>query len=49
MPLSRRSVISIGVFVLLGVFVALGYWYESRQVAAGTGGRHRRDQRDQRR
>ncbi|HEY0941020.1 MAG TPA: right-handed parallel beta-helix repeat-containing protein [Steroidobacter sp.] len=35
MPLSRRSTISIVVFVLLGVFVALGYWYESRQVTPG--------------
>jgi parallel beta-helix repeat protein len=35
MPISRRSIISIGVFALLGVFVALGYWYQSRQVAPG--------------
>lgn len=35
MPLSRRSAISIAVFVLLGVFVGLGYWYESRQVTPG--------------
>jgi parallel beta-helix repeat protein len=35
MPISRRSAISIGVFALLGVFVALGFWYESRQVAPG--------------
>lgn len=35
MPLSRRSSISIAVFVLLGVFVGLGYWYESRQVKPG--------------
>jgi parallel beta-helix repeat protein len=35
MPVSRRSVISIIVFALLGVFVALGYWYQSRQVAPG--------------
>ena len=35
MPLSRRSTISIAVFVLLGVFVGLGYWYESRQVTPG--------------
>jgi parallel beta-helix repeat protein len=35
MPLSRRSAISIAVFVLLGVFVGLGYWYESRQVKPG--------------
>lgn len=35
MPLSRRSTISIAVFVLLGVFVGLGYWYESRQKTPG--------------
>ncbi|MBL8270694.1 nitrous oxide reductase family maturation protein NosD [Steroidobacter sp.] len=35
MPLSRRSAVSIAVFVLLGVFVGLGYWYESRQVKPG--------------
>jgi parallel beta-helix repeat protein len=35
MPISRRSGISIAVFALLGVFVALGIWYESRQVAPG--------------
>ena len=35
MPVSRRSTISIVVFVLLGAFVALGYWYESRQVQPG--------------
>jgi hypothetical protein len=33
MPTSRRSIISICVFALLGVFVALGYWYQSRQSA----------------
>jgi parallel beta-helix repeat protein len=32
MPISRRSAVSIGVLALLGVFVALGYWYQSRQV-----------------
>lgn len=32
---SRRATISIVVFVLLGAFVALGYWYESRQVQPG--------------
>src|SRR5687767_3991813 len=35
MAVSRRSTISIVVFVLLGVFVTLGYWYESRQVQPG--------------
>lgn len=35
MPASRRSIISIAVFVLLGVFVGLGYWYESRQKTPG--------------
>ena len=35
MALSRRSIISIAVFLLLGVFVGIGYWYESRQVATG--------------
>lgn len=35
MPLSRRSAVSIAVFVLLAVFVGLGYWYQSRQVKPG--------------
>lgn len=35
MSINRRSVVSIAVFVLLGVFVALGFWYESRQAAPG--------------
>jgi parallel beta-helix repeat protein len=35
MAISRRSTISIVVFVLLGVFVSLGYWYESRKVQPG--------------
>lgn len=35
MSVGRRSVVSIVLFALLGVFVALGYWYESRQVAPG--------------
>lgn len=35
MPLSRRSSISIAVFVLLAVFVGLGYWYESREKTPG--------------
>lgn len=32
MAIGRRSVIAIGVFVLLGVVVALGHWYETRRV-----------------
>jgi parallel beta-helix repeat protein len=32
MPISRRSVVSIVVLALLGVFVALGYWYQVRHV-----------------
>ncbi len=35
MKISRRSAVSIGVFALLGVFVLLGLWYESRQVKPG--------------
>jgi parallel beta-helix repeat protein len=35
MPLSRRSAVSIVVFVLLGVFVGLGYLYESRKAKPG--------------
>lgn len=35
MPLSRRSAISVVVFVLLCGFVALGYWYQARQVKPG--------------
>ena len=35
MPVSRRSVISIAVFAIVGVFVALGIWYESREAAPG--------------
>lgn len=35
MKISRRSAVSIGVFALLGVFVALGLWYESRQAEPG--------------
>ena len=31
MQLSRRSAISIGIVVLLGIFVFLGRWYETRQ------------------
>lgn len=35
MSISRRSMVSIGVFALLAVFVALGYWYQLRQAAPG--------------
>ena len=35
MPVSRRAVISIAVFAIVGVFVALGIWYESREAAPG--------------
>ena len=35
MAISRRAVVSIAVCALLGVFVLLGYWYESRRVTAG--------------
>ena len=35
MQISRRSAISMGVFAVLGVFVLLGLWYESRQVKPG--------------
>lgn len=35
MPLSRRSTVSMVVFVLLAVFVGLGYWYESHKVKPG--------------
>jgi parallel beta-helix repeat protein len=35
MPFSRRSAVSIGVVALLGVFVLLGYWYQTRQVKPG--------------
>jgi len=35
MTISRRSVVSIAVFVILGVFVALGYWYETQHVKPG--------------
>jgi parallel beta-helix repeat protein len=35
MPLSRRSAVSIVVFALLGVFVGLGYLYESRKAKPG--------------
>ncbi|MFC4313475.1 right-handed parallel beta-helix repeat-containing protein [Steroidobacter flavus] len=35
MPLSRRSTVSIVVFIMLGVFVGLGYWYQSHKVKPG--------------
>jgi nitrous oxidase accessory protein NosD len=35
MALSRRSIISIAVFVVLGVFLGIGYWYQSHQVKPG--------------
>lgn len=35
MSMSRRSAISIVVFALLGVFVALGLWFQSREVTPG--------------
>ena len=35
MAISRRSAVSLGVFVVLAVFVALGFWFESRQVKPG--------------
>jgi parallel beta-helix repeat protein len=35
MSVSRRFIVSIVVFALLGAFVAVGYWYESREVAPG--------------
>src|SRR5262249_35573017 len=35
MALRRRSVIAIGVFVLLAVVVAAGHWYETRHVQPG--------------
>jgi parallel beta-helix repeat protein len=33
MAVSRRTVLSAVVLVLLGVFVAIGFWYQTRQVA----------------
>jgi nitrous oxidase accessory protein NosD len=35
MALKRRSVIAIGVFVLLAVVVAVGQWYETKRVQPG--------------
>lgn len=35
MKLSRRTYVSAAVFLLLGSFVFLGYWYQSRQVTPG--------------
>ena len=31
MAIRRRSIVAIGVFVLLGVLAALGRWYETQQ------------------
>jgi nitrous oxidase accessory protein NosD len=33
MAVNRRAVLSIAVILVLGVFVGIGYWYESRQAA----------------
>jgi hypothetical protein len=33
MAVNRRAVFSIAVILVLGVFVGIGYWYESRQAA----------------
>jgi hypothetical protein len=33
MAVSRRALLSLVVLVLLGVFVAIGFWYDSRKVA----------------
>jgi parallel beta-helix repeat protein len=35
MPVSRRSIISVAVFAIVGVFVALGIWYEKREAGPG--------------
>ena len=35
MALRRRSIIAIGVFVLLAVVVAAGHWYETQRVQPG--------------
>lgn len=35
MRASRRAIVSIGVLVVLGAFVFLGYWYQSRETAPG--------------
>lgn len=35
MALKRRSIIAIGVFVLLAVVVAAGHWYETKRVQPG--------------
>ncbi|HKT73664.1 MAG TPA: hypothetical protein VJQ47_12290, partial [Steroidobacteraceae bacterium] len=31
MPTSRRLAVAVGVFVVLGIVVAVGHWYEGRQ------------------
>ncbi len=35
MALKRRSIIAIGVFVLLAAMVAAGQWYETKRVQPG--------------
>src|SRR4030081_1493222 len=35
MAVRRRSIIAIGVFVLLAVVVAAGHWYETRRAQPG--------------
>lgn len=35
MPVSRRSIISVALFTIVGVFVALGIWYQERQAGPG--------------
>ena len=36
MAIGRRSIVAIGVFVLLAAVVAAGHWYETRKVQAST-------------
>ena len=33
MAVNRRAILSVVVLVVLGVFVGIGFWYESRKVA----------------
>ena len=33
MSVNRRAALSVAVLLVLGIFVGIGYWYESRQVA----------------
>ena len=35
MAMRRRSIVAIGVFVVLAAVVALGHWYETRRVQPG--------------